>query len=400
VYGYTDSSALSTKYGYNAGSAMVGTTDRATAIGSQAGATLSNSPDVTVVGYSAGTRLIGCSQSTVIGSYAVSYSSITSGGATTAIGYSAGRSIQSATGSTFIGSLTGYSGGATTIYSANYNTSIGYSAFISATAATPYVQGACNTSLGAYTLTKIDSGSDNVAVGAYALQNASTGSANTAVGGRYNLTNKTLGAVTTGYQNVAIGAGAGYQIVDGTNNTIIGTNAGTTLTSGSSNIVIGVDAEPSSATITGEATIGGSVITSTRLRGIVQHNAAILEQAVISATAATGTINYDARFQSVLYYTTNASGNWTLNIRGASGVSLDSVMSTGQSMTIAFLATQGATAYYQSALTVDGASVVPKWQGGTAPTSGNASSVDIYVVTIIKTGSATFSAFASQTKFA
>ena len=69
-------------------------------------------------------------------------------------------------------------------------------------------------------------------------------------------------------------------------------------------------------------------------------------------------------------------------------------------MTVAFLVTNGATAYYQSALTVDGTSVTPKWQGGTAPTSGNASSVDIYVITIIKTGSAAFSAFASQTKFA
>ena len=149
-----------------------------------------------------------------------------------------------------------------------------------------------------------------------------------------------------------------------------------------------------------EVTIGNTSITSTRLRGMVQVNAAMLEQATVSATAATGTINYDARTQSVLYYTTNASGNWTLNVRGSSSATLDSVMATGQSLTIAFLATQGSTAYYQSALTIDGSSVTPKWQGGTAPTAGNASSVDIYVMTIIKTGSATFSAFASQTKFA
>lgn len=124
------------------------------------------------------------------------------------------------------------------------------------------------------------------------------------------------------------------------------------------------------------------------------------EVATVSATAATGTINFDVRTQSVLYYTTNASANWTLNVRASSTVSLDTMMTTGQSVTIAFLVTQGSTAYYQSAFQVDGASVTPKWQGGTAPTSGNASSVDVYSITIIKTGSAAFTAFASQTKFA
>ena len=124
------------------------------------------------------------------------------------------------------------------------------------------------------------------------------------------------------------------------------------------------------------------------------------EVATVSATAATGTINFDVRTQSVLYYTTNASANWTLNVRASSTVSLNTMMATGQSVTIAFLVTQGSTAYYQSAFQVDGSSVTPKWQGGTAPTSGNASSVDVYSITIIKTGNAAFTAFASQTKFA
>ena len=124
------------------------------------------------------------------------------------------------------------------------------------------------------------------------------------------------------------------------------------------------------------------------------------EVTTVSATAATGTINYDVITQSVLYYTTNASGNWTLNIRGNSSTSLNTFMATNQSITIAFLVTQGSPAYYQSALTIDGSSVTPKWQGGSAPTSGNASGVDIYTVTVIKTGSATYTAFASQTQFA
>jgi hypothetical protein len=103
--------------------------------------------------------------------------------------------------------------------------------------------------------------------------------------------------------------------------------------------------------------------------------------------------------QSVLFYTSNASGNWTLNIRGNSSTILNSFMSTGQSISIAFLVTQGASAFYNSAVTIDSVSVTPKWQGGTAPTSGNASGVDIYTYTIVKTASAAYNVFASQTQF-
>jgi len=126
----------------------------------------------------------------------------------------------------------------------------------------------------------------------------------------------------------------------------------------------------------------------------------IAETATVSATASTGTINYDVTTQSVLYYTSNASGNFTMNIRGNSGLSLNSMMSTGQSVTIVFLNTNGGTAYYNNAVTIDGTSVTPKWQGGTAPSSGNASSTDVYTYTVIKTASATYTVLASQTKFA
>ena len=123
----------------------------------------------------------------------------------------------------------------------------------------------------------------------------------------------------------------------------------------------------------------------------------ILETATVSATAATGTINYDTITQSVLYYTTNASANFTINIRGDGTTSLNTLMATGEALTLTFLCTNGTTAYYNSLVQIDGSTVTPKWQGG-APTSGNASAVDIYNYAIIKTGSATYTVFASQTK--
>jgi hypothetical protein len=124
------------------------------------------------------------------------------------------------------------------------------------------------------------------------------------------------------------------------------------------------------------------------------------ERTTVSATAATGTVNFDASTQGVLYYTTNASANFTLNVRGSSGTSLNSILTTGDAITVVFLNTNGATPYYPTVYQVDGSAVTPKWQGGTAPTGGNASSIDAYSLTIIKTASATFTVLASQTKFA
>jgi hypothetical protein len=170
------------------------------------------------------------------------------------------------------------------------------------------------------------------------------------------------------------------------------TNAATSATAAAASAASVGFTLTSTSTLTNK-TLTAPVITNSLVTGI-------RETATVSATAATGTVQFDALTQVVLYYTTNASGNFTLNFRGNSGATLDSVMSTGQSLSATFLAANGSTAYYNSALTVDGTSVTPKWQGGTAPTSGNASAIDSYTYVIIKTGSAAFTVLASQTKFA
>lgn len=152
------------------------------------------------------------------------------------------------------------------------------------------------------------------------------------------------------------------------------------------------------ASLTGSETLTNKTLTSPVL------NTAILkspeERLTVSATAATSTVNFDALTQGVLYYTSNATGNWTLNVRGDGSNTLNSILATGDSITIVFLVTQGSTAYYASGFTIDGSAVTPKYAGGTAWTAGNASSIDAYSYTIIKTASATFTVLASQTKFA
>ena len=124
------------------------------------------------------------------------------------------------------------------------------------------------------------------------------------------------------------------------------------------------------------------------------------ELVTTSGTGLSSTLNFDVTTQSVYYSTASATGNWTVNFRASTGTSLNTAMSIGEAITVVVMATQGATAYYNSAVQVDGTSVTPKWQGGSAPTAGNASGIDIYSYTIIKTASATYTVLASQIQFA
>lgn len=128
----------------------------------------------------------------------------------------------------------------------------------------------------------------------------------------------------------------------------------------------------------------------------------ITEPTTINATGAANTVNFDLTTQSVYYSTANATANWTINFRGSSTATLANVLANANTITCTFMATQGATAYYNSAVQVDGTTtgVTTKWQGGTAPTSGNTGSVDVYNYVITKTAAANYTVLASQTKFA
>ena len=155
-----------------------------------------------------------------------------------------------------------------------------------------------------------------------------------------------------------------------------------------------VQASASLASLSGVENLSNKTISRSVLVGVE-------ERATVSATAATGTIAYDALTQSVLYYTTNATANFTLNVRGNSSTTLNSLLAVGDAITVVFLNTNGATAYYPTVYQIDGSAVTPKWQGGTAPAAGNASSLDAYSLTIIKTAATpTYVVIGSQTKFA
>ena len=125
------------------------------------------------------------------------------------------------------------------------------------------------------------------------------------------------------------------------------------------------------------------------------------ESTNIIAAAPTATQTIDFVTSGVHYFTSNSTSNVTLNFRGDGSTTLNSLLPIGGSATFSIMITNGSTAYIANAFQIDGSAVTPKWSGGTAPSAGNASSIDFYSFNILKTASATFTVFASgASKFA
>jgi len=177
--------------------------------------------------------------------------------------------------------------------------------------------------------------------------------------------------------------------------------AGTGLTGGGSSGSVTVSLDTTiAATTNNTLTMSGKTLTSPTVNTGTVANSILVgpeERWNVVASAATGTINIDALTSGVWYYTSNATANHTLNFRGDGSNTLNTLLTTGDAITVLWLNTNGGTAYYPNVYQVDGTTsgVTVEWSGGTAPSAGNASSIDIYSFTILKTANATFTVFAA-----
>lgn len=146
-------------------------------------------------------------------------------------------------------------------------------------------------------------------------------------------------------------------------------------------------------TVSGDVSIGEDLTISGST-----HVKEVAEFANIQAVAASGTVNLDWNDGGVLYLTSTGTSNFEINIRGASGVSLNSVLATGEAAGFAVIVTQGASGHQQTNILIDGVTGVPYWQGGSQP-SGSIAGLDVYAGTVIKTGSGSFVVLESMTNF-
>lgn len=152
------------------------------------------------------------------------------------------------------------------------------------------------------------------------------------------------------------------------------------------------------ATTTNTSTLITSTATISTIVGTTALEE-VLEKSNVTASAMGANVNFDVLDCAVVYYTANSTANSTLNIRGNSTISLNTVMSTNQTMTIVFSVTNNSSAFRVANLQIDGTTITPKWSGGSAPTA-SANSIDAYAFSIIKTGSAAYTVLGSKTQFA
>jgi hypothetical protein len=240
-----------------------------------------------------------------------------------------------------------------------------------------------------------------VAAGTGLTGGGTSGSVSLAVNPSTNVTTVTAGSGLR--SNASVGAVTVGIDVDAKGDLIVGTadNVVSRLGVGANNSLLVAD----TATATGvkwsdqlsALTLNSSTVTNSTVSASTLGSPA--ETAVIS-----GTTNYSSQLielasGSVYYFTPNADRNITLNFRWNSATELNARLSTGQLITAAVLVTQGTTPYFVQTVQVDNITQTVRWQGGAAPSTGNASSIDVYGFTFIKTGASTWVVLGSQTQF-
>ena len=97
------------------------------------------------------------------------------------------------------------------------------------------------------------------------------------------------------------------------------------------------------------------------------------------------------------YFTTQETTTCTPNIRYDASTSLNNVLEIGQQVAVTVVTTAAAGGY-SAQWTVDGAAVTESWIGGSAPSAGGSSGVDVYSLNIIKTANATFTVIGNLSK--
>lgn len=156
-------------------------------------------------------------------------------------------------------------------------------------------------------------------------------------------------------------------------------------------------------TLTGTQTLTNKTLTAPVINNAILNGTE--ERWSVSSAALTGTVNYDVLTSSARLVTTAPSANWTLNIRGNSGTTFNSLVAVNDSMTVVLATAQSSTvgsAWVQTAFQIDGSAVTVVWQGGQAPVANSLSFTgawNAYTFTIIKTAASTYTVLGSIVRY-
>ena len=149
---------------------------------------------------------------------------------------------------------------------------------------------------------------------------------------------------------------------------------------------------------TSEASKAVTADSGAKVKFIGTTSVAEMIEKVTTQTSTTGTINFD--FSPAVEFYTATKGQTERSTFAVMVHSLKCCNGSGRKHDGGNINDWRSSAYYLNTYQIDGSSVTPEWSGGSAPSSGNASSIDSYVFTIIKTADATFTVLASQTQYA
>ena len=226
-------------------------------------------------------------------------------------------------------------------------------------------------------------------------------------------------AVISG-NNIGIGAVSGNQIgayaISGNQigaSAISGNQIGASAISGNNISVNSINASNSivALSITGNL-IGTGAISANNFAGGGVGSDSLAQNLTLSTVRIAETINVvtspvSGNYQiyvadtGVYYFTANAAGSVTFNLIGRQGTSLNQLISTGQSASVAIMLKQGSTRY-RANVQIDGVLQTAYWLGNTQPSQASSlgQSLDVYNFTVIKTQDNGFTVLASNSAFA
>ena len=151
-----------------------------------------------------------------------------------------------------------------------------------------------------------------------------------------------------------------------------------------------------SATTLGSSVVGSSLTSVGTLAGL-DLAGLLTEHVTVTAGKLSTTPNLDLANGNVFLFTTQETTTATPNLRYDGSTTLNSKMGVGDVVTVVLITT-AASAGFCAQLTIDGVAVTENWVGGSAPSDGGSSGVDIHSYTIIKTASATWTVIGNQSK--